>query len=169
MKLGNTTLEETDNYKYLGEILNKKASTKDHITAMKGKVNGAYNNITFWTSNKEFKSIRMYAIWKLMEMCIIPIMTYRAEATNHTKKEEEQIQQIFNNLLKRILDLPQSALNLALLIETGYLPMGCYMGRKRIMQANRVTLSKDKSQIKRITENKENDWMKMTMTIIAKY
>ena len=169
IKLGNTTLEETDNYKYLGEILNKKASRKDHITAMKGKVNGAYNNITSWTGNKEFKSIRMKAIWKLVDMCIIPIMTYGAEAANHTKKEEEEIQQIFNNLLKRILDLPQSTPNLPLLIETGYLPMECYMDRKRIMQANRVKLSKDQSLIKRVTENSENEWMKTTKTIMAKY
>ena len=111
----------------------------------------------------------MKAIWKLVDMCIIPIMTYEAEAANHTKKEEGGIQQVFNNLLKGILDLPQSTPNLALLIEAGCLPMECYMDRTRIMRVNRVKTSKDQSLIKRITENEGNEWMKTTMTIMAKY
>ncbi len=169
IKLGETVLEETENYKYLGEILNKKATRKDHIKALKGKANGAFNNITAWTGNKEFKSIRMKAIWKLIDMCIIPIITYGAEAATHTTKEVEEIQQIFNNLLRKLLNLPQSTPNMPLLIETGYLPIEYYMDRKRIMQANRVENSKQTTLIKRTIQGENNEWMTKTKETMEKY
>ncbi len=111
----------------------------------------------------------MKAIWKLVDMCILPIITYGAEAANHTKKEEEEIQQAFNNLLKRTLDLPESTPNTPLLIETGHLPIECYMDRKRIMHAHRVNKMKDRPLVKRIMEDKDNMWMKTTQTKMAKY
>ncbi len=111
----------------------------------------------------------MRAIWQLIYMCIIPIMTYGAEAAAHTKKEEEEIQQIFNNLLKRLLDLPQSTPNSALLVETGYLPMECYMDRKRIMQAHRVINDKKTTLIKKTIEAESNEWLIATKEKMEKY
>ncbi len=151
IKLGNTLLEETDKYKYLGEMLNNKNNWKDHIQTVKGKANAAYNKITQWTGNKEFKRIKMKAIWKIFDACIIPIMTYVAEASNHTKQEKKELEKIFNELLKKILNLPTSTPDTPLLIETGYIPIEYYVDRKKIMQAHRVKSMKNPTLIKKIT------------------
>ncbi len=169
IKIGNNTLEETTEYKYLGEILNNKPNHQNHIEAIKGKVNGAYNNIIMWTGNKEFKGIRMKAIWKLVEACIIPIMTYGTEAAQHTKQEMETMQQIFNNLLKKILDLPQSTPNSALLKETGFLPIEMYIDRKKLMQEKRIRDSKKDSLVKRITQRENSKWRTMIEETQGKY
>ncbi len=169
IKLGTNTLEETTEYKYLGEIFNNKATNTNHIEAIKGKVNGAYNNITMWTSNKEFKGIKMKAIWKLVDTCIIPIMTYGSEAAKHTKRDLQDLQQIFNNLLKKILELPQSTPNSALLKETGYIPMDMYIDRKKIMQERRIRENNDNSLVKRISHRENSEWRTTIQETIKKY
>ncbi len=169
IKLGNTVLEETDSYKYLGEIFNKNGNNKDHIEAIRNKVNGAYSNILATTGTCEFKGIKMKSIWKLVDTCIIPIITYGAEAANHNKKEKEAIQQIFNDLLKRILNLPQPTPNTNLLIETGYLPIEYLIDRKKIMQANRIARNEKSSLVKKVTQVEESRWMKGILELLNKY
>ena len=58
-------------------------------------------------------------IWKLVETCIIPIITYGAESRTTTHKESQKIQTIMNNIIKIILQVPQSTPNDAITIETG--------------------------------------------------
>ncbi len=169
IKLGEATLEETVEYKYLGEIFNNKATSINHIEKLKGKVNAAYQNIATTTGNKEFKGIRMKAIWLLIDRCIIPILTYAAEAMDLTKTEQEAIQAIFNNLLKKVLAIPQSTPNLGLLAETGYLPIKYIMERKRIMQANRIHHMKENPLVKQATNHPDAIWTKNTQKIMEKH
>ncbi len=75
IRLNETTLEETNKYKYLGEIINSKANQKDHIEELKGKVHAAVQKIFTETSHKDFKGIKMRAIWQLVDTCVIPIIT----------------------------------------------------------------------------------------------
>ena len=45
LKLGDMEIEETDKYKYLGEIINNKGNLEDHIKMLEGKVEAAYQTI----------------------------------------------------------------------------------------------------------------------------
>ena len=45
LKLGDMEIEETDKYKYLGEIINNKGNLEDHIKMPEGKVEAAYQTI----------------------------------------------------------------------------------------------------------------------------
>ena len=45
IKLGEKTLEYTNNYKYLRETLNEKANLEAHIQEVKGKVEAAFQTI----------------------------------------------------------------------------------------------------------------------------
>ena len=56
-------------------------------------------------------------------------MTYAAEASNHKRQEKKELQKIFNELLKRILNPPTSTPDTPHLIETGYLPIEYYVDR----------------------------------------
>ena len=46
----------------------------------------------------------METIWKLYKTCIVPIITYSAEAWNPTAKKYRQLEDIQNTALRNILD-----------------------------------------------------------------
>ena len=106
IKLNNQILEEVNNYKYLGEMINNKGNIKDHIEMIEGKVQAATQTIITETGNKEFKGIKMEAIWLLVQSVIIPILTYGTEGWKTTKTEMEHIEKIFIRTIKTILALP---------------------------------------------------------------
>ena len=72
LKLNGETLEEVPKYKYLGEMINNKGNLSDHITELEKKVKGATATIIAETGNKEFKGIKMQAIWQMVDAIIIP-------------------------------------------------------------------------------------------------
>ena len=70
LKLGNIDIEETDKYKYLGEVMNNKGNMEDHIHMIEGKVEAAYQTVLHIAKDNNFKFIKMGVIWKLLETCI---------------------------------------------------------------------------------------------------
>ena len=70
LKIGNKTtkpdlylvgnkLEYTDNYKYLGEMLNHKGNAEDHILQLKRKTEAAYQTILTVLGNQCFNKIEI--------------------------------------------------------------------------------------------------------------
>ena len=84
--LNGTTLEEVPTYKYLWDMINNKGDLTAHIKEIEGKVIAATQRILTETGNKEFKGMKMQAIWQLTEAVIIPIITYGAGSWDATKK-----------------------------------------------------------------------------------
>ena len=79
---------------------------EEHIKDIKGKTEAALQTIFNLTGNDNFSNMEMKVVWKLVDTCIIPIITYAAEAWMPTKTEMEQLEKIFSNTLKRILKTP---------------------------------------------------------------
>ncbi len=73
-----------------------------------------------------------------------------------TKNDHEAIQAIFNDVLKNILNLPQTTSNCALLAETGYPPMEYIINRKRIMEAYQIHNMKDVPLVKQIGQHRDS-------------
>ena len=165
--LNGETLEETDNYKYLGEIFNNKGDLADHIKSIEGKIHAVTQKIMNTTGNKEFKGMRMQAIWQLVEATIIPIITYGSEGWEMKKREQDQLQTILNKALKTILYLPQSMPTAILLAETGFPPVKCIVNKKRIMQAHRIENMKDAPLIKQITRGENSTWNMETRKLMS--
>ena len=110
----------------------------------------------------------MKVIWQCIEATIIPILTYGWESWDPTKKEEEQIQKMFNTALEMTMSLPQGTPTTVLLKKTGFITVKHEINLKRIMQARRVEEKTGRSIIKDImTEN--SIWMKKTMEIMEQY
>ncbi len=83
--LGSIDIEETDKYKYLGEMMNNKGNLEDHRHMLEGKVEAAYQTLLHIAKEKYFKGIKREVIWKIMEPSIIPIVMYGVRTA--TKKE----------------------------------------------------------------------------------
>ena len=89
LKLGDKVIEETDKYTYLGDVQNERWNMSDQIISIERKVEAAYQTLIAVTEDREFKKIKMSAIWTLVNTCIVPIITYASETWNPTKQERK--------------------------------------------------------------------------------
>ena len=119
--LGGMNLKYTDKYKYLGYVQNNQNNLEDHIKATKAKVENTYQTLLAIAGNKNFSNIEMQTIWELTQSCITSTIAYISEIWIPGKTKNEKINRIMDNILKRILMVPQSTPREALYIETGLL------------------------------------------------
>ncbi len=160
--LGPMNLKTTDNYKYLGEIINNKRSLKKQIQAAKRKCEGALQTILVIAGDPTLKGIQMETIWKLVETCITPILTYGCELWAPSKEEQTEINRILDNIIKRILMVPISTPREALYIETGIRDPESIMKQKRIAMRCRLEKTKNETITSIMDIDETGTWKKMT-------
>ena len=140
----------------------------DHIKLVEGKVEAAYQTILAVAEDREFKGIQMRCIWKLVDTCIIPIITYSCETWEPNKQEIKKLNQILDKILRRILMTPDSTPRQALYIETGMLDIETIIDKKRLNMMGR--LKNDRSRMMDIVlNNPQCKWKKRTDDIMEKY
>jgi hypothetical protein len=105
-KIGETELEHTEKYKYLGEMINSKQNIKNQLDDARRKAEGALQTILIIAGDATLKNIEMEVIWRLVETCIIPIITYGGETWEMTKSDTKNANRILDNILKRLLIVP---------------------------------------------------------------
>ena len=110
------------------------------------------------TGNKEFKGIKMYVIWQMVEAIVIPIITYACEGWKTTKEENNKLQSIFNDAIKTLLYLPKGTPTTILLNETGNVPIQYIIKKKKILQAKRISEMKEETLIKDATNHENSTW-----------
>lgn len=167
--LGKMELEYTDKYKYLGLIMNNKLNLKDHLQTIKGKTEAAYQTILNLLYNKAFRNIQMKTAWKLLETCIIPVITYACETWLPTKTEIKTINKILDDIIKRMLMTPFSTPREALYIETNLMDAERIIDKKKINMYYRIT--KNPTSLTRyLTQDIEKtQWMRNVEDTAAKY
>ena len=69
---------------------------KNQISESKRKAEGALQTIA---GDPTLKGIHMETIWKLIETCIIPIITYACELWDPNKEERGMINGILDNII----------------------------------------------------------------------
>ena len=119
LKLGDHVLEETTSYKYLGEVINNKNTLDDQIKEMNRKAEAALQTILSIAGDQALRNIQMKTIWKLVETCIVPVITYGGETWRVTKKVTTETNRLLDNILKRILMTPITTPREPLYMETG--------------------------------------------------
>ena len=168
LKLGEMKIKTTENYKYLGEIINHKKTTQNQIDEAKRKAEGALQTIFTIAGDPILRGIQMETIWKLIDSCIIPIITYGSELWNPNKQETKQIDQVLDNIIKRILMVPTSTPREATYIETGLKDMESNRTQKRINMMNRIEKNKN-NLISTITDIDNNqNWKNITIQTMEK-
>ena len=162
MQIGNT-----NSYKYLGMTMNTRANLSDQITTITQKTEAAYQTTLMLAHDSNFDGIQMELIWKLLETCIIPIITYSSETWNPSKKEIKRLNSTMDNILKRILKTPITTPREALYIETGLLDPRTIMDQKRIMMQPKSSNTNLGAALNK-SENK-NTWNSITNKIMEEY
>ena len=158
--IGELVMDHTKAYKYLGVTINNKGNMEEHIKNIKGKTEAALQTIFNLAGNDNFSNMEMKVIWKLVDTCIIPIITYAAEAWMPTKAEMEQLEKIFSNTLKRILKTPITTPREIVQVETGMWDVETMMQEKQILYLHKILKENDNSIKKSIATNVRNHWHK---------
>jgi hypothetical protein len=155
-------LETTDKYKYLGEIINKSKNMKDQIEESRRKAEGAFQTILTIAGDTTLQNIEMEIIWKLIETCIILIITYGGETWDLNKGETHRSNAILDNIIKRILMVPTSTPRETLYTEIGLMDVEHTNIKKRINMHHRLEETKNDliTDILKIPNNKS--WLKTT-------
>ena len=127
---------------------------EEHIKNIKGKTEAALQTIFNLAGNDNLSNMEMKVVWKLVDTCIIPIITYAAEAWMPTKAEMEQLEKIFSNTLKIIMKTPITTPREIVQVETGM------MQEKQILYLHKILKENDNSIKKSIATNLRHHWHK---------
>ena len=168
MKIGNITLEETEKYKYLGVHINKKANLKEQIDEIKTKTEAAYQTILHILYNGNFCNIQMQVIWKLVETCIIPIITYATETYQPTKSETKTLNTILDNILKRILKVPTGTPREALYLETNLIDIEKIIEKKKLNMYYRINKTPNEMTKYLFQEDRPTIWLQDIKKVATK-
>ena len=121
--VGNTKLEQIENYSYLGEIINEKNNMNAHIENKQRRMEAVGRDMANITKDQLLNKIKIGVILELYQECIIPAMLYGAETWQINKKQLNKIEDIQYKCLRRILKTPDSTPKPALKGETGNIYM----------------------------------------------
>ena len=167
LNLGSMNLEQTNTYKYLGELITNNKSMENHINEARRKAEAAYHTILTIAADPQLRGIQMETIWKLIETCIVPIITYGAETWRIGKKERTKANKILDDILKRILKTPITVPREALYIETGLIDVEHTTIKNTINMANRLHITKNK-MLESILQNRKQSWTNKVNQEISK-
>ena len=140
IKLGDMTIDPCETYKYLGETLNTKNNINDHIKEIERKTEAALQSALYIAGDDNYQGIEMETIWTLIESCIIPIITYGSETWDINQNQTKRLNRILDNIIKRILNLPQSTPRECLYYELGTLDIEHRIITKRINYATTLLI-----------------------------
>ena len=149
-------------YKYLGETITAKNSLDKHIQQTEGKVEAALQTALYIAGDENFKGIAMQTIWTLFETCITPIITYGCETWNPTKTQTKKLNTILDNVIKRILILPQSTPRECIYNELQIMDIEHMILLKRLNCAKTLNNKPNQAIKNIINDNGENSWITQT-------
>jgi hypothetical protein len=162
IKMGEMSLDWTEKYKYLGEIMNKNRKVKDQIDEAKRKAEGALQTIFTIAGDPTLKNIEMETIWKLVETCIIPIITYGSETWDMNKTEKNEANRILDSILKRLLMVPTTTPREVLYHETNMMDVEHTITLKRINMHLRLENTKNRMLTDVLDIPHETSWSMKT-------
>ena len=153
-KLGEMTIEETDKYKYLGDVVTPDGKNKENLQNRMIKSQATSVNINTIASSETLLGIETMVILELHDKICIPGLLNNCESWNLTKKEELELEKIEMKAIKYLFDLPIHTPTAAILFTFGLL-----YTKQRIDQIQLMYLQK-------ILKRNNGDWAKTTLSTL---
>ena len=165
IKLGDmtVTIDTSETYKYLGEILNTKNNINDHIKEIERKTEAALQSALYIAGDDNYQGIEMETIWTLIESCIIPIITYGSETWDINQNQTKRLNRILDNIIKRILNLPQSTPRECLYYELGTLDIEHRIITKRLNYAATLLIKNPENLRETLQAPNPKSWIQKTI------
>ena len=144
LKIDDHVLEFSDNLKYLGVIIDKKLTWKNHVDSLVGKSLSIKHQITILMNRSRSNAKLKNCLYKAL---VEPKILYASEIWGSAlskKTYKDKVAQIQRNFLKMITSARQTASSKKLLTITGQMNitdkinfrMECYQKKKEMIQNN---------------------------------
>ena len=153
-KLGEMKIEETDKYRYLGDVITPDGKNFENIQSRKNKVQATTVNINTIASSETLHNIETIVILELHEKICIPGFLNNCESWKLTKKEEMELEKIELQAIKYFFNLPIHTPSVAIVYTLGIL-----YTTQRIDQIQLLYLQK-------ILKRNDIDWAKSTLNTL---
>ena len=150
-KVGEMEIEETDEYRYLGDIVSSDGKNTKNLKARKDKINAATANVKAQAGSQVLNRVGTTVLLELHDKRLISSLLNNAESWNLNKGEEEELEKIEIQTIKNLFDLPLHTPTVAILFSFGILHTTQKIEKKMLMWLHK-TIQKD-----------ENDWPKKTL------
>lgn len=167
--IGETNLEQTEAYTYLGVTINQKGNLKHHINQVKGKCEASTQAIMSIARHRHIRENEMMTMMKLHEACTIPMLLYGTEGLIPTKAEQEELDTINYNIMKRILNTPQSTSKELIMMETDQLPIQARIDERQVMYYMKKQKDSHKPDGYSPEQDTQDPWSKRLNTRLTEY
>ena len=171
-KLGDKEIEKCDNYKYLGDIINRNGKNEENLKERHGKLKAKVRAITTCCKNEVMQRIGVTAMLRLHEAEIIPALLNNAETWTLNKTERNMLDKMEIQALKQMIGLPQTTPTAGVILTLGTQFTSVRIDIKQLLYLHRV-LQKDDDQWIKTTLKTVNDynigWAKNINELLEKW
>ena len=146
-------VREVEEYKYLGNWLNKKGNMGRQIEEIEKKVEGMIIEIMRVSKEDELGKLSTDARLLIYERTAVPSLINNLECwTRMGKKDLERLEKLQGRMLKRLLKVPESTSTRGVLKETGICPIEMKIAYQRLMLYQNLIASDDERLGRKISE-----------------
>ena len=142
-KLGEKIIESAEDYKYLGDIIQRNGTNGKNLEARKQKVMKAMRAVKSCARNEIMRKIENQIILRLHDAVIVPTILTNSESWTLTKSDELFCDKIETFALKKMLWLPLTFPMAALICMTGTLYTSVRMDLKRFLFLHKILRRED--------------------------
>lgn len=137
-KLGEDEIQNSETYKYLGDIITRNGINKQNIEERFKKVKNSTREIMSCGSADIMRKIELKACIKLHEAATIPMMLNNCESWNLTQSDKKEMEKMELWALKRILNVPRTTPTAAVRFVTGTLFTEIRIDEKQIIYLQKI-------------------------------
>ena len=141
-RLGDKDIDKCENYKYLGEIINRNGKNDENFKERCNNLKNTVCAITTFCRSDVMKKIAVRAILKLHEAETMAAFLYNAETWTVNKTEGKLLEKTEIYALKRMIGLPQTTPTAGIIMTLGTHFTTVRIDTKRLLYLHKV-LQKD--------------------------
>ena len=153
-KLGDIDIEETSEYKYLGDIITNNGKNTKNIEARKNKLQATTININTIASSEVLNRVETAVLLELHEKMSITAYLNNSETWILNKGDTSLIEKSEIHSIKDLFDLPLHTPNTAIIYTFGLLYTKIRIDQKQLIY------------LKRILSRNNEDWTRKTLNIL---
>ena len=136
--VGNMVINETQQYRYLGDIISNNGKNSHNLENRKNKTQATTININAIATSEVLKKIEVSVLLRLHEFVTIPGLLANSESWNLLKTEIAELEKIEIQALKNLFDLPTHQPTTSIIYSFGTLFTELRMNQKRLIYLHRV-------------------------------
>ena len=120
-KLGELSIEETTEYKYLGDIITSDGKNSQNLRSRNAKLQATTVTINTIASSEVLHKIETSVLLELHDKISISGLLTNAESWNLNRSEEDEIEKMEIQAVKNLFDLPLHTPTVAIIFTFGLL------------------------------------------------